>query len=264
MGNDTREYTDHSTPAPDATGVCSRCGHPENRHTSGVSAACSLCSCMGFIQYTSEYAQRRRHILGAREQHALPTDVNARQVGGSHYGLRSYQHWDVVAEFNLDYFQGQITKYVMRWRDKNGVEDLEKAAHYLEKYIAIERAKQEEPKVLHFDTPPKPRGEAIVFGTRPDFPLPLMYGDVPPSGVRYVRFCDINQSTPRPEAPVVDLYVMSVSALRATFGSPEGERIFAEGERFHSAVGNDDAIDGSHQTPLVEDAMAWPRPLGAR
>jgi len=69
------------------------------------------------------------------------TGSNARQVGGSHYGLSYFQHWDMVALFDLDYFQGQITKYIMRWRAKNGIEDLEKAQHYLEKYIEIERAR---------------------------------------------------------------------------------------------------------------------------
>ena len=70
--------------------------------------------------------------------------ANERQVGGVHYQVKGseLQHWDVVAHFDLDYFQGQITKYVMRWRDKNGVEDLEKAAHYLEKYIEVEKAKR--------------------------------------------------------------------------------------------------------------------------
>lgn len=67
------------------------------------------------------------------------SEVNSYQVGGTHYGLREFQHWDMVALFDLDYFQGQITKYVMRWRDKNGIEDLEKAKHYLEKYIAVEK-----------------------------------------------------------------------------------------------------------------------------
>lgn len=62
-------------------------------------------------------------------------EANARQVGGTHYGEKPFQHWDVVAMFKLDYFQGNITKYVFRWRDKNGLEDLEKARHYLEKYI---------------------------------------------------------------------------------------------------------------------------------
>jgi hypothetical protein len=37
--------------------------------------------------------------------------------------------------FGWDPFQYQITKYVMRWKDKNGIQDLEKAAHFLEKYI---------------------------------------------------------------------------------------------------------------------------------
>jgi len=53
------------------------------------------------------------------------------------------QHWDIVAHFKLDYFQGQITKYVMRWRDKGGIQDLEKAAHFLEKYIEICKADTE-------------------------------------------------------------------------------------------------------------------------
>lgn len=57
-----------------------------------------------------------------------------KQVGGRHYAGR-FQHWDAVVLFGLDYFQGQITKYVFRWRDKNGVQDLEKAQHFLTKYI---------------------------------------------------------------------------------------------------------------------------------
>ena len=64
--------------------------------------------------------------------------ANSRQVGGTHYGKVGRQHWDVVADFGLDYFQGQITKYVMRWRDKNGIEDLRKAHHFLEKYIELQ------------------------------------------------------------------------------------------------------------------------------
>ena len=65
--------------------------------------------------------------------------ANDRQVGGAHY-RGSVQHWDIVAQHDLDYFQGQITKYIMRWKKKNGVQDLEKALHFLEKYIEISRA----------------------------------------------------------------------------------------------------------------------------
>src|SRR6266436_5818764 len=62
---------------------------------------------------------------------------NARQVGGAHYRGAEFQHWDFVVDNSLGYFEGQVTKYVCRWRAKNGKQDLEKAAHYLEKLISV-------------------------------------------------------------------------------------------------------------------------------
>ena len=62
--------------------------------------------------------------------------ANDRQVSGEHYNI-PMQHWDFVYANGLDYFQGQITKYVVRWKMKNGVEDLKKAQHFLEKYIEL-------------------------------------------------------------------------------------------------------------------------------
>lgn len=64
--------------------------------------------------------------------------ANDTQVGGQHYRTKGkIQHWDFAASQKLDYFQGQITKYVCRWRDKNGIEDLKKAQHFLQKYIEV-------------------------------------------------------------------------------------------------------------------------------
>jgi len=64
--------------------------------------------------------------------------ANQRQVGGSHYGTPTgRQHWDFVVENDLNYFEGQITKYVVRCRKKNGMQDLQKALHFLEKYIEV-------------------------------------------------------------------------------------------------------------------------------
>lgn len=71
--------------------------------------------------------------------------ANDRQVAGNHYAAAGadtgLQHWDIVALFNLDYFQGQVTKYIMRWRHKNGIEDLRKAQHFLQKYIEVEEGR---------------------------------------------------------------------------------------------------------------------------
>lgn len=65
--------------------------------------------------------------------------ANERQVGGTHYKVGGEEHWDRVHRLGLDYFQAQITKYVERWTFKNGVEDLEKARHFLDKYIELKR-----------------------------------------------------------------------------------------------------------------------------
>lgn len=63
--------------------------------------------------------------------------ANERQVGGTHYKSGGEEHWDRVARLGLDYFQAQITKYVERCWKKNGVQDLEKARHFLDKYIEL-------------------------------------------------------------------------------------------------------------------------------
>lgn len=41
--------------------------------------------------------------------------ANEVQVGGTHY-RSAYQHWDFVIDADLNYFTGQITKYISRWR----------------------------------------------------------------------------------------------------------------------------------------------------
>lgn len=67
--------------------------------------------------------------------------ANERQVGGQHYKATDggEEHWDRVARLGLDYFQGQITKYIERWKLKGGIQDLEKAQHFLDKYLELAR-----------------------------------------------------------------------------------------------------------------------------
>jgi hypothetical protein len=64
-------------------------------------------------------------------------DANDLQIGGTHYKRCAIQPWDYIAANDLDYFQGTIIKYITRWSAKGGVEDLEKARHFLDKYIEV-------------------------------------------------------------------------------------------------------------------------------
>lgn len=67
--------------------------------------------------------------------------ANERQVAGNHYRRFAIQAWDIINMFGLGYFDGNAVKYLLRWRHKGGVEDLEKAMHFIEKLIEIEKEK---------------------------------------------------------------------------------------------------------------------------
>jgi len=54
----------------------------------------------------------------------------------NHYN-RGIEMWDYANSHNLDFFEGNIVKYVTRWKEKNGVEDLHKAKQYLDKLIDL-------------------------------------------------------------------------------------------------------------------------------
>ncbi len=68
--------------------------------------------------------------------------VNDVQYGGSHYKVVKYQPWDVVLDWELGYLDGTALKYISRWKKKNGLEDIRKAIHFLEKLLEVEEAKQ--------------------------------------------------------------------------------------------------------------------------
>ena len=59
---------------------------------------------------------------------------NTKEVGGNHYLKQAYQPIQLIAELNLNlnFFQGNIVKYLTRYRDKNGLEDVNKAVSYAE------------------------------------------------------------------------------------------------------------------------------------
>lgn len=61
--------------------------------------------------------------------------ANDMQVGGDHYRGRETQHWDVIDRNGIGYLEGVATKYLCRFREKNGLQDLRKAEHYVVKLI---------------------------------------------------------------------------------------------------------------------------------
>lgn len=60
------------------------------------------------------------------------------QEGGSHYKSMNIQPVEYIHANGLGYCEGAIIKYVSRWRNKNGIEDLKKARHFIDLLIELE------------------------------------------------------------------------------------------------------------------------------
>jgi hypothetical protein len=56
------------------------------------------------------------------------------QIGGNHY-KSEYEHWDWVRDVSVGFLVGSLIKYLIRWRKKDGVDDLKKARTFLLKTI---------------------------------------------------------------------------------------------------------------------------------
>lgn len=61
-----------------------------------------------------------------------------KQVAGNHYKDLAIQPVEYVYRNQIGFFEGNVIKYVSRWREKGGLNDLEKAKHYLEMLIEFE------------------------------------------------------------------------------------------------------------------------------
>tara|TARA_R110000737_G_scaffold41837_5_gene62542 strand:+ start:537 stop:899 length:363 start_codon:yes stop_codon:yes gene_type:complete len=73
-------------------------------------------------------------------------EANDTQIGGAHYKKGdNEEHWDRAWRLKYDPFQYIITKWVERHKDKNGLEDLRKARHAIDKYIEVLEAEQPPP-----------------------------------------------------------------------------------------------------------------------
>ncbi|WQZ00944.1 nucelotide kinase [Stenotrophomonas phage StenR_269] len=75
---------------------------------------------------------------------ALVKDASplSQQTGGQHYKGMKIQPVEFIHANGLGFMEGNVVKYIARWQLKNGLEDLEKAKHYIELLIELEKNKK--------------------------------------------------------------------------------------------------------------------------
>ena len=75
------------------------------------------------------------------------------QVGGSHYKSMAIQPIEFIFANDLGFAEGCIVKYICRWKEKNGLEDLKKIEQYVQLLIEHVESKQRPPRQTEIDDP---------------------------------------------------------------------------------------------------------------
>tara|TARA_R110002153_G_scaffold101365_1_gene237541 strand:+ start:1491 stop:1874 length:384 start_codon:yes stop_codon:yes gene_type:complete len=76
--------------------------------------------------------------LAEEEGMKKPVHPMDTQVGGDHYKDYVIQPLEFITKNNIPFIEGNIIKYITRWKDKNGVEDLKKVIHYTQLLAQLE------------------------------------------------------------------------------------------------------------------------------
>ena len=100
------------------------------RHVDGFSEPCAACDGLA-----SEWKPMPEYNPKDVAFSKRALDV---QVAGNHYKDLAIQPVEYIHANGIGYFEGNVIKYVSRWRNKNGIADLEKAKHYIELLIELE------------------------------------------------------------------------------------------------------------------------------
>ena len=89
----------------------------------------------GIVHGESNPAEILERVMASNKSKAKNNSIRSKQIGGNHYKNKKLQPWDIIDALDLTFYEGNTLKYLLRYKEKNGVEDLKKAIHYIEKII---------------------------------------------------------------------------------------------------------------------------------
>jgi len=76
-----------------------------------------------------------RNFKGTDGKFYKAENVTIAQASSTHYDKDIYEPLKIIDHYGLDFYEGNVLKYLLRWRKKDGVKDLEKAQDYLNRLI---------------------------------------------------------------------------------------------------------------------------------
>lgn len=114
----------------------------------GEAGTWSLCWVTGddaddIVAYRVIGTNQIQDLVTRSEEKQNPVNPLAVQVAGDHYKKLKIQPIEFIHANGIPFAEGSVIKYVTRWRDKGGIKDLEKARHFLDLLIDLERKAKE-------------------------------------------------------------------------------------------------------------------------
>lgn len=88
-----------------------------------------------FTEFDSTFERLMNNDVENIDRESKATDV---QIGGGHYKDMKIQPIEYIMKNNLNFCQGNVIKYISRYKHKNGLEDLKKVKHYVDLIIQLE------------------------------------------------------------------------------------------------------------------------------
>lgn len=104
-------------------------------HVWSITSGDKFCIKCGIPSALEQLQARADQLIKPKET------VLGTQVGGDHYTRQKIQPVQYIWANNLGFSEGNVVKYVTRWKFKGGVKDLEKARHHLD--LLIEEVKRD-------------------------------------------------------------------------------------------------------------------------
>lgn len=87
--------------------------------------------------YPVDYKPPTTTIINPRPEDIPVWTANDSQIADSFYKDMAIQPWDYITKNNFSFLEGCIIKYVSTYKDKDGVQDLRKAQHFLQKLVEV-------------------------------------------------------------------------------------------------------------------------------
>jgi len=126
--------TVHQEPKPDTDKTCEKCRHafPSELHPGEW-----RCNYLGGLLATLNPCENWEPVNDLPNM-TKPQQAIATQVGGDHYKDFAIQPCEFLRANNVPHAEGEVIYKVLRHRQKNGREDLEKAIHAIQLIIDID------------------------------------------------------------------------------------------------------------------------------